>query len=371
MDYSRSLALVIGLDIYQALPRLPGAARSAEAMALTLRRLYRFEVSALYNQQATRGAVTRELDRLQQAERIIVYYAGRSANADTLALYNTDPDAPATGINVDRLIRQLDALPARHILVMLDAALEKRPGLADFAPGSAPITERFEGRARLIIGAGTSAWQSRERWGDDDASMFTAQMLHGLRGNAANANGAITGDLLAEYLIEELPRTSQGRALPWVGRLPGGQVPDLPGDMLFREVAPLELPREITDGLKNGFPSLRYRSVAQIATLIDRGDLVVVGLAIAKLREVAAENDSLHVRTMAADELIVRNIDPDSDGLPVLREPPPPRPGSAPPPEPSTAPMPPEPGERRQRFLVLGVMLFVAATVGFLIWYFR
>ncbi len=369
MEYSSSLALVIGLDVYQAQPRLPGAVRNAEAMASVLRRLYRFEVATLFNQQATRGAVTRELDRLQNAERVILYYAGRVSDAETLGLYNTEPSLPTTGLSLGRLMRQFDNLTARHALLILDTPLDRPNVLEAISPisnqASAPLAERFTERARLVMGAGLSAWQSRERWGDDDASMFTAQILHGLRGSAADREGAISGELLAEYVQEELPRNSHGRAIPWAGRLPGA-----PGDLLFREVAPLELPLEITDGLRNGFPSLRYRSVAQIAALIDGADPIIAGLAIEKLREVAAENDSINVRKMAVDELVIRQLDPDAENIPIMRVPPPPRPGSSPPPEPSSAPMPPLPGDRLQNYLVIGVMILVMATVIFLITHF-
>jgi len=365
---TRSLALTIGLDGYQALPRFPGAVRGADAMAHLLRRLYRFEVATLFNQQATRGAITRELDRLAQADRAIVYYAGRMVGSSTLATYNTDPKAPTTGIALDRLVRQLDTLPVRHVLLILDITREplNLPNLlTPFSVNPEPLADRFESRSRLVIGAGLNAWQSRDRWGDEDASLFTAHVLNGLRANAADRDGAITGDLLAAYLLDELPRFSGGQATPWASHLS-----DATGDMRFRESAPLELPSEVTDGLRNGFPSLRYRSVAQIALLVDRGDPVTAGLAIEKLREVAAENDSANVRQMAVDELLVRNLDPDGDGLPMLRQPPPPRPGAAPPPDPSEMPPPPMPGDRLQTIFMIGVMLMVAATVIFLIVHF-
>lgn len=365
MEYARSLALVIGLDLYQSQPRLPGAVRSAEAMGSVLRRVYRFEVATLLNQQATRGAVTRELDRLQLAERAVIYYAGRVPNPNTLGVYNTDPAIPNTGLNLDRLLRQFDALAARHALLILDATLDCLTSLEAFSSISGSLEDRLAQRARLVIGAGLSAWQSRERWGDDDASMFTAQLLYGLRGNAADQSGLITGDRLAAYVLEDLPRNSHGRAVAWAGKLPNA-----PGDLLFREVAPLELPREVTEGLQSGFPSLRYRSVSMLAYLIDQGDPVVSSLAVEKLREVAAENDSVNVRKMAVDELIVRDIDPDAEDIPMLREPPLPRPGAAPDPEPSNMPQPPLPGDRLQTLIVIGVMIAVFATVAIVILHF-
>ncbi len=365
MEYARSAALVIGLDVYQSQPRLPGAVRNAEAITSVLRRVYHFEVSTLFNQQATRGAVTRELERLAQAERAVIYYAGRVIDGQVLGLYNTDPATPTMGISLDRLLRQFDSLPARHALLILDTTLNRLPTLETFSPNDLPIEECFTQRARLVIGAGLGAWQSRERWSDDDATLFTAQVLYGLRGNAANKDGLITGERLAAYVMEDLPHNSQRQTTAWAGRLPNA-----PGDLLFREVAPLELPGEVTEGLRSGVPSFRYRSVSMLAYLIDTGDAVVSSLALEKLREVAAENDSINVRKMAVDELMVRNIDPDVENIPILRVPPPPRPGTAPDPEPSNMPPLPMPGDRAQNIVVLVVMIGVFVIVAFLILHF-
>src|SRR5579864_452297 len=94
---ARSLALLIGLDLYQAMPRLAGAERGAQAMGTLLRRRFRFEVSVLANEQATRGAVTRELERLAPAERVVIYIASRTLGSKAFALYNSTPDKPVTG----------------------------------------------------------------------------------------------------------------------------------------------------------------------------------------------------------------------------------------------------------------------------------
>ncbi len=360
--YARSLALVIGLDVYQALPRLAGAERGAQAIGTLLRRRFRFEVSLLANEQATRGAVTRELERLGAADRVVIYFASRLLTDRALALYNSMPDVPATGLELDRLMKQFDALPTRNALLILDVALENaaldsfRLATQDGASGN---------RERLVLCAGTSAWQSRERWSDEDVTLFTAQVLYGLRGNAADANGKITAEGLAQYVIADVGRVSHGKSLPWSARLA-----DASGDLIFQETAPIELPRELTEGLRNGYPSLRYRAVDTIARLIERGDPTVRALAIDKLREVAAENDVASVRKMAMDELLARQIDPNDDALPAWREPVPERIGAAPLSPPSEVPAPPLPGDRQQRWLMLGVMILVAATVIFLILHF-
>lgn len=356
---TRSLALLIGLDRYQALPRLAGAERGAQALGTLLRRRFRFEVSLLSNEQATRGAVTRELERLAAAERVVIYIAGRTLSNQAFALYNSAPDKPVTGLELDRLIKQFEVLSAHHAVLILDVALEPAALIPFYRK------ELEDERTRLILCAGPSAWQSRERWSDEDVTLFTAQVLYGLRGNAATADGKLTAESLAEYVIADVMRVSHGQSVPWMSRLH-----DTPNDLVFQEVAPVELPHELTDGLRNGYPSLRYRTVDAIARLVERGDPTVRALAIDKLREVAAENDVASVRKMALDELLARKIDPEDDSLPPWRTPPPERIGITPLPSPSEAPAPPLPGDRRQRWIVIVVMLLVAATVIFLIFHF-
>ena len=257
------------------------------------------------------------------------------------------------------LVKQFEELPTPHALLILDVALD----IARLTPFQVNAPEN--GRSRLVLCAGPDAWQSRERWSDEDATLFTAQVLYGLRGNAADVNGKLTAEDLAKYVIADVTRVSRGQSIPWMSQLPNGV-----SDLVFQTAAPTELPRELTDGLRNGYPSLRYRTVDTIARLIELGDPTVRALAIDKLREVAAENDVASVRKMALDELLAREIDPDDASLPTWRTAPLERIGAIPLPPPSDAPAPPLPGDRRQRWIMLSVMLLVALTVIFLILHF-
>jgi hypothetical protein len=363
------MALIVGLDKYQHQPRQPGAVRNADAMSSCLRWKYKFEVATLADQQATRGALSRELTRLGDADRAVIYYAGRALDDDTLCLYGTDADLANSGLSVSRLLRQLDAMPCQHILVIIDAALDPLPMIEPLPPsGFAALDERANGNTRIVLASGKTAFTTHERWGDEDATPFTAQVIHGLRGAAANPdeNEAITALLLAEHLAEELPRNSNGKAESWSGWLPGST-----GDLVFRDTPPLEFPYDIEKGLRSGTPFHRYRSVELLAYLIDRGDPVLSVAAIDRLREVALDNDSANVRKMAVDELFLRNIDPKAGDVPALREPLSPRSDAPDMPPPSNTPAPPLPEDKRQTVYVYAVMVLVFAIVLFLMVYFR
>lgn len=360
------MALIIGLDKYQHQPRQPGAVRNADAMSSCLRWKYKFEVATLADQQATRGAVSRELTRLADADRIVVYYAGRALDDDTLCLYSTDADLSNSGLSISRLLRQLDALPCQHIMVIIDAAIDPLPMLEPLPPPFAPLEERANGKTCIVLASGKTAFTTHERWGDEDATPFTAQVLHGLKGAAADENGAISALLLAEHVAQELPRNAQGKAESW-----SGWMPDSTGDLVFRDVAPLELPYDIEKGLRSGTAFHRYRAVELLAWLIDKGDPIFSVAAIDRLREVALDNDSANVRKMAVDELFIRQIDPHSGDVPALRLPVTPRSDAPDMPSPSNKPAPPLPQDKQQMIYVYSVMVLVFAIVLFLMLYFR
>jgi len=363
--YPRSLALVIGLDKYQAQPRQPGAVRNADAVSSCLRWQYKIEVATLLDQQATRGAVTRELTRLQTADLAIIYYAGR-ALPDTLCLFSTDAAVPNSGLSVSRLLRQIEAFTARHVLLIIDAPIERPEALDALPAHSALNADLFNQKARVVLASGPTAFTSRERWGDDDATPFTAQVLLGLRGAAADPAGVISAARLAEYVAAELPHNSKGKAASWSGQLPG-----FAADIVLRAEAPPELPYGIADGLRSGSPFQRYRAVELLAYLIDKADPILSVLAIDKLREIANDNDSANVRKMAVDELYIRDISATAGNVPRLRESPDPRSDSPDLPPPSNKPAPPLPGDKLQTAFVFAIMIGVFALVAFMIFYFR
>jgi hypothetical protein len=360
MDYRRSMALIVGLDQFEHYPRQPGAVRNSDGMASCLRWAYKFEVAILANQQASRGAFTREMTRLAEADRVVIYYSGLLLpDHETLCLYNTNEKVTNSGIVLSRWFKQLEALPAPHVMVILDIPLPPR---ADLYPPSSPATS--EGKVRWILAAGESGWTTRERWGDEDATPFTAQVILGLRGSAADDNGAITGAGLSQYVLSELPLNSKSKLTGWAGLL----TPPSTQDLVFRESTPPPFPYEIDQDLRSGSPFHRYRAVELLSYLVDRGDPILSVRAIDKLREIANDSDSANVRKMAVNELIIRKIDPIAGDVPRLREPNEPRSGAPNAAPPSTRPPAIQPADRRQSLIVGLVMILVFVVVSILIW---
>nr|MBI3612802.1 caspase family protein [Nitrospirota bacterium] len=126
-------AVVIGINEYEKVRRLTYAEADAKAVADTLKQRG-FQVTTLYNRQATRNAILSELgdklvDRVGENDRVLIYFAGHDETKQPkggkemgfLLPVEADQDALAqTGVPMS-LIRDLaDSLPAKQVLFVVD-----------------------------------------------------------------------------------------------------------------------------------------------------------------------------------------------------------------------------------------------------------
>jgi uncharacterized caspase-like protein len=145
LDFGRYVALVIGNDAYRHLPRLQTAVADARAVARVLERRYGFEVKLLEN--ADRYAILSALNelrgRLTEGHNLLVYYAGHGeldrANARGHWLpVDAEPDSTANWISNVAVTDVLNAMAARHVLVVADSCYSgtlTRASLARLDPG--------------------------------------------------------------------------------------------------------------------------------------------------------------------------------------------------------------------------------------------
>lgn len=130
LGFARHLAYVVGIDAYQRVAPLRTAVADAELIAAELARVHHFETGALLR-NAT-GAQLREwLAGMRAAvradDRVIVYFAGHGIAADGddgpagyIVPADADPADPSTFLPMAELQDALDALPCRHLLLVLD-----------------------------------------------------------------------------------------------------------------------------------------------------------------------------------------------------------------------------------------------------------
>lgn len=173
IDFGAYHALVIGNRNYRSLPSLETAADDATAVAELLESRYGFEVELLIDadRYETMTALNRLRESLTERDNLLVYYAGhgrRDEEGATAYWQPVDAEAanPANWIPSEVVTEHLDLVPARHVLVVADAAysgLRTRSSIARLPRGMS-AEQRFhhirllrERRARLVLASGEPA----------------------------------------------------------------------------------------------------------------------------------------------------------------------------------------------------------------------
>jgi uncharacterized caspase-like protein len=163
-------ALVIGNDQYERMPRLETAVADARAMSDVLARKYGFHVTSLYN--ANRYQILSALNKMRaeltEKDNLLIYYAGHGeldqANMRGHWLpVDAEPDSTANWISNTQLTDLLNAMAARHVLVVADSCYSgalTRSSLARLERGMtddariAWQTQMSKGRSRTALTSG-------------------------------------------------------------------------------------------------------------------------------------------------------------------------------------------------------------------------
>jgi len=212
--YSRSVAAVIGIDTYEALPDLSGAVRDARAVAAALR-ARDFQVTTLYDAAATKLGITELLGDvlardLGEDDRVFVYFAGHGASTGTkehrtgyLLPVDGRRDRPvSTGISMTELNNWLAGYPSKHVMFVADACYSGL-ALATRSTGLDPGTRGYlrditTRRVRFSLVAGADDQEAHEWQG---MGVFTRFLLEAIEGGADfNGDGLVTSDEIASHV---------------------------------------------------------------------------------------------------------------------------------------------------------------------------
>lgn len=219
-------AVVVGIDDYQKVRRLKYAVKDAEGVAQVLRK-QGFHVKTLFNDQATRHAILKELGtnlitKVKPEDRVVVFYAGhgetwgvtKDRTMGYLIPVEGQQDAlVATGISMGHIRELTNILPARHVLFLMDVCYGGIAG-QQFRSIS-PLTESYikvitREQGRQLITAGGADQQAIEGpvWGH---SVFTYYLLEGLGKGLADLNddGIIPASELYTYLDQRVYTAAQ------------------------------------------------------------------------------------------------------------------------------------------------------------------
>jgi formylglycine-generating enzyme required for sulfatase activity len=240
-------ALVLGIERYEHADPVKYARADAKGTAEMLAG-QQFEVTALYDGQATKQAVESAfeemlLKRPGPDDRVVVFFAGRTdsqhvAGGKKAFLLPSDAesgDARRTGIALEHIRSLMQRSPARHSLLLVAASLDSTEGQPltgriDHRPDEVRALSMKRGAHVIAAAAASQPPLDIVQW---EHSLFAHYLLEGLGGAEADANrdGVVNVSELFAYLDQNVLVASQIR-----GRVQRPQywaLTDEAGEMLF------------------------------------------------------------------------------------------------------------------------------------------
>jgi formylglycine-generating enzyme required for sulfatase activity len=213
----KGFAIIIGIDQYERAPLLKYAVADAKALEDLLVQ-QGFEVTALYNERATRQTILKELgDKLVRSvgetDRVVVFFAGHGetykAKGGSRMGYLLPVEAEptllsSTAISMGTIKELADAIPAKHILFLMDACYGGIAGIGFRGiPSTGPdyLLQITKERGRQLITAGGADQQVLES-SELSHSVFTHFLIQGLENGLADLNqdGIVPASELYSYL---------------------------------------------------------------------------------------------------------------------------------------------------------------------------
>ena len=214
--HPNAFALVIGVETYPGgIPKAEFADRDAQAVVAHLRALGvpLRHIKRLTDDTATRSRIKGALHWLKRNVRpgstVYVYFSGHGAPSQGgtayLVPFDGDPsDLSDTGVSTSKFYQSLGQLPAKHIIVALDACFTGEGKRSIMGNGIRPVVMKIREGAvpssgKLVV---LTAARSNQESGVLEAKghgLFTYYFLKGLNGGAEHG-GHVTVAGLYRYL---------------------------------------------------------------------------------------------------------------------------------------------------------------------------
>jgi len=234
----RSVIAVIGIDRYQGWRRLTNAVGDARGAAALFQRLGFDLIATLFDDEATgqaiEGLARDDLKQLGPDDSLVLFYAGHGSTqrhrlgtqmVETGYLIPSDAsDRVATWIELEGWLRAVARLPARHILVILDAC---HSGLAlgpiikwrdAGAHERAPLSTLRMRRSRRIITSALDDQVALDSGPVPGHSLFTGCLIEALTHGIDAGDGlTITSSQLGHYLQHRVGTYPGARQTPDFG----------------------------------------------------------------------------------------------------------------------------------------------------------
>ena len=322
-------ALVIANTEYQdaSFAKLTAPGKDAEEFAHVLREpeFAAFDdVQVLVNdgESKTRRSIARFFVDRKRDDLLLLYFSGHGIRNEQGQLFLAANDTEisileASGIPADFVTNSMNNSRSQRQLLILDCcnsgAFAHGSKSASAVGKSMGIATAFEGSGfgRVVLTATDAtqyAWEGDKVIGGTQKSVFTHFLIEGLKGDAdRDGDGRIHVDELYDYAYEQVVRRTPKQT-------PGKWSYKQQGDLILREnlkprdIKPVPLPSDVLYYLEHPSSGVRTTGVQELIRLLDGKHLGLARAAEEKLREIAANDDSLTLRRTASDTLITRGL---------------------------------------------------------------
>jgi replicative superfamily II helicase len=224
--------LFIGVNRYASkdINNLASAVRDASALHALFSDNLGDTCHLITDSDATTAHFRAELRELQTASRqddtVVIAFSGHGSSTHEIVTYGADPyDLPSTALPLDELTGLVSAIPAKHLLVILDccfsggaeakvlnAPLVPRGGPAGVPLSTEALLNKMAGTGRLILTASTADQEAYEdpRLGH---GLLTYHLLQALLGPVEVAqDGRINLLDLLKYVTQRVKASASGTA---------------------------------------------------------------------------------------------------------------------------------------------------------------
>lgn len=236
--YTRSRALIIGINRYLQAPPLEYAVNDADEFRQTLLDSLGFkldDIVYLTNEAANRQSILKEYLRFSRQdidvdERLIVFYAGHGhtrtglrGEIGYLVPYDADMSDFSTFIRWDEFTRNAELVRSKHILFIMDACYGGLALTRNIGPGGARfLKDMMLRQTRQVLTAGKANEVVSDSGGPlPNHSVFTGHLIEGIRGKAATEEGVITATGLMAYVYNKVSNDQSSNQTPHYGHFDG------------------------------------------------------------------------------------------------------------------------------------------------------
>lgn len=240
--------LFIGIDRYRApVTRLSCSRADAVALASLFGDSLPGDIAQLLDDEATLDRIRTEVSKLSQAagdDFVVVSFSGHGTETHELVPVDVDPlRITETCLPLTELAELLDAIPAKHLLVILDCCFSGGFGGArvfasqstrDMFEDRASVEALVHGQGRLVLTASSAGEPALEtmQYGH---GLLTYYLLKGLQGQAGLASGGRISVLdLLNYAMRQVGDAAK--------RLQADQTPTLYGSIEGAPTLPVLTP---------------------------------------------------------------------------------------------------------------------------------